>query len=84
VNSGTTVAVAEIVRFQSAGTDVTIRADGATTLLVMTGEPIREPVVGYGPFVMNSDAEIREAIADYNSGRFERNPRHDRPVDRQA
>jgi redox-sensitive bicupin YhaK (pirin superfamily) len=70
VNGGTTVAAAEIVRFERDGTNVTIRADGATTLLVMTGEPIREPVVGYGPFVMNSDAEIREAIADYNSGRF--------------
>jgi redox-sensitive bicupin YhaK (pirin superfamily) len=36
----------------------------------MTGEPINEPVVGYGPFVMNSEEEIREAIADVNAGKF--------------
>jgi len=40
--------------------------------LVLTGEPLGEPVVGYGPFVMSSQAEIREAIADFNAGRFGR------------
>lgn len=40
------------------------------TLLVLSGEPIDEPIVGYGPFVMNSEAEIRQAVEDYNSGRF--------------
>ena len=48
----------------------TIHADGDATVLVLTGEPIDEPIVGYGPFVMNSDAEIRQAIEDFNSGRF--------------
>ena len=38
--------------------------------LVLTGEPIDEPIVGYGPFVMNSEDEIRAAINDFNSGRF--------------
>jgi len=36
----------------------------------MTGEPIDEPVVGYGPFVMNSPEEIRQALADLKSGHF--------------
>jgi len=39
---------------------------------VLTGEPIDEPIVGYGPFVMNSEADIRTAIDDFNSGRFGR------------
>jgi hypothetical protein len=39
-------------------------------LLVLTGEPLGEPVYGYGPFVMTNEAEIRQAIDDFNSGRF--------------
>jgi hypothetical protein len=39
-------------------------------LLVLTGEPLGEPVYGYGPFVMTSQAEIRQAIDDFNNGRF--------------
>lgn len=61
---------AEIVRFEPEGSTVLIRADAETLLLVMTGEPIDEPVVGYGPFVMNSETQIREAIDDFNSGRM--------------
>jgi redox-sensitive bicupin YhaK (pirin superfamily) len=36
----------------------------------MSGEPIDEPVVGYGPFVMSSPEEIRQALRDYQSGRM--------------
>ncbi|RED44661.1 pirin family protein [Aestuariispira insulae] len=49
---------------------VVIQAEERSDILVMTGEPIGEPVVGYGPFVMNSEAEIEEAIREYNSGGF--------------
>lgn len=61
---------AEMVLLSRDGTGITIDADGDATVLVLTGEPIDEPVVGYGPFVMNSEAEIRTAIDDFNSGRF--------------
>lgn len=37
---------------------------------MLNGEPIDEPLVGYGPFVMNTDSEIRQAVSDYRSGRM--------------
>jgi redox-sensitive bicupin YhaK (pirin superfamily) len=61
---------AEVVRFERDGSTVRLRADGDAMLLVLTGAPLDEPVVGYGPFVMNSEAEIRAAIDDFNRGRF--------------
>ncbi|MGH6633202.1 pirin family protein [Sphingopyxis sp.] len=63
---------AEMVLLDRKGSDVAIHADGEATLLVLTGEPIDEPIFGHGPFVMNSEAEIRQAVDDYNSGRFAR------------
>lgn len=63
---------AEVVLFSCDGSDVAIHADGNSKLLVLTGEPIDEPIAGYGPFVMNSEAEIHQAIDDFNKGRFGR------------
>ena len=64
------VGEAEMLLLGREGGPVTISADGDTTALVLTGEPIDEPIVGYGPFVMNSEAEIHQAIEDFNRGRF--------------
>ena len=61
---------AGLVVLDRIGETLTIEADAASTLILLSGEPIDEPIVGYGPFVMNSDAEIRQAIDDYNSGHF--------------
>ncbi|BBE35036.1 pirin family protein [Sphingosinicella microcystinivorans] len=70
--NGEDAASAEVLELSRAGTSARIRAEADTTLLILTGEPIEEPIVGYGPFVMNSEAEIRTAIDDFNSGRFGR------------
>jgi redox-sensitive bicupin YhaK (pirin superfamily) len=40
-------------------------------LLLLSGEPLNEPIVGYGPFVMNTREEIVQAMRDYKSGKFE-------------
>jgi redox-sensitive bicupin YhaK (pirin superfamily) len=61
---------AEVVLLDRAGTDIVIEADGDAMLLVLTGKPIDEPIIGRGPFVMNSEDEIRRAIDDFNRGRF--------------
>jgi redox-sensitive bicupin YhaK (pirin superfamily) len=70
VNGAQAAGEAEMVLLDREGDSVTIDASGDAMLLVLTGEPIDEPIVGYGPFVMNSEAEIKEAVADFNSGRF--------------
>ncbi|UOM33524.1 pirin family protein [Acuticoccus sp. I52.16.1] len=70
VEDGHEAGAAEVILLGRDGHDVDIHADGAATLLVLTGEPIDEPIVGYGPFVMNTDAEIRQAAEDFDAGRF--------------
>ena len=60
----------QMVTLSTGGTGVTIEANTDAKLLLLAGEPIDEPVVGYGPFVMNSQDEIRQAIADFNGGKF--------------
>ena len=67
---GKRIAQGEIARFSLDNEGVEVAADTDAMLLVMTGEPIDEPVFGHGPFVMNNEAEIRQAITDFNSGRF--------------
>ena len=72
INGSEQAGEAEMVLLSREGGGVESQADGDATILVLTGEPIDEPIVGYGPFVMNSEAEIRQAIDDFNSGKFAR------------
>jgi redox-sensitive bicupin YhaK (pirin superfamily) len=54
----------------SAGNTITAASDGGGRFLLLAGTPIREPVARRGPFVMNTDAELRQAFDDYRSGRL--------------
>jgi redox-sensitive bicupin YhaK (pirin superfamily) len=52
------------------GETVTLEAKTDTQLLILSGEPIREPVASYGPFVMNTREELQQAVEDYRAGRM--------------
>jgi redox-sensitive bicupin YhaK (pirin superfamily) len=60
----------ELVLLSREGEDFVLEAEKDATVFVMSGEPIDEPVAGYGPFVMNTPQEIQQAFADYHAGRL--------------
>lgn len=70
VNGESVLREAQMATLSTEGAGVTIEANGDAKVLLLAGEPIDEPVVGYGPFVMNSEAQIAEAIRDFNTGKF--------------
>jgi len=74
VNSDAIVREGEMAVLGLPGAGVLLEASGDAVVLLLSGEPLGEPIVGHGPFVMNTDAEIERAIADFNSGRFGRIP----------
>ena len=62
----------ELVELEREGSRIRLDAEVPTRILVLTGDPIGEPVVGQGPFVMNTREEIAQAIADFRDGRMGR------------
>lgn len=70
VNGTQIVRDAQMVVFDREDGDLLLEANSDAVLLWLSGEPIDEPIVGYGPFVMNDAEGIRQAFADFNSGRF--------------
>jgi len=70
VNGSEAADASELVVLERRGGEFTVAAAADTRVFIIAGEPIPEPVVGYGPFVMNSEREIAQAFADFQRGKF--------------
>jgi redox-sensitive bicupin YhaK (pirin superfamily) len=70
VNGEKPLGAKELVLLEREGDTVSLETQEDSVALLMSGEPIDEPIVGRGPFVMNTEGEIRTAMADYAAGRF--------------
>jgi quercetin 2,3-dioxygenase len=72
VNGSEITREAQLVLLDREAGEVLLEANSDAAVLVLSGEPLNDPIVGYGPFVMNSEAQIAEALEDFNAGRFGR------------
>ncbi|WP_260396809.1 pirin family protein, partial [Variovorax sp. KBW07] len=70
VNGDEVARDAQMVLLDRAGDALTLEANKDAVVLLLSGEPIDEPIVGHGPFVMNTRDEIVQAMKDFGSGRF--------------
>lgn len=70
INHTETLTGKELAVFEANGDAINLNAVENAVVLVMSGEPVNEPISGYGPFVMNTEAEIEQAVDDFNNGRF--------------
>mgnify|MGYP003625047987 FL=1 len=70
INDTDVLREAELANLDRDGQEVVLESNNDARLLVLSGEPINEPVVGYGPFVMNTQGEIQQAMLDFQSGKF--------------
>jgi quercetin 2,3-dioxygenase len=68
--NGSPVDTDHFVLFKNEGEEIDIEATEDTIILVLSGEPINEPIAAYGPFLMNSWPEVEQAIEDANRGKF--------------
>ncbi|MBD9504537.1 pirin family protein [Pseudomonas sp. PDM17] len=70
LGGGETLREGQLALFDRRGDSLQLEAESDALVLLLSGEPLDEPIVGYGPFVMNSESEIQQAIADVQNGRF--------------
>lgn len=70
VNGGEVARQGQLALFERDGSQLTLEASDDAKVLLLSGEPIDEPIVGHGPFVMNTEREIHQAFADFHSGKF--------------
>lgn len=68
--NGEKAAEHSFVLFNNDGEEITIKATENAVVLLLSGEPINEPIASYGPFVMNTQEEIQEAILEFQSGKY--------------
>ena len=68
--NGEKAAEHSFVLFKNEGEDINIKANENAVVLLLSGEPINEPIASYGPFVMNTQEEIYEAIEEFQSGKY--------------
>ncbi|QES92413.1 pirin family protein [Empedobacter brevis] len=70
VNEQEIVSTDHLLLFTNEGEDFSVEAIENSVVLILSGEPLNEPIASYGPFVMNTQEQIREAFEDYNNGKF--------------
>ncbi|MGV0833164.1 pirin family protein [Empedobacter brevis] len=70
VNQQEIVPTDHLLLFTNEGEDFSVEATENSVVLILSGEPLNEPIASYGPFVMNTQEQIREAFEDYNNGKF--------------
>ncbi len=68
--NGTTAGEHSFVLFKNEGEELELTAEKDSVVLLLSGEPIDEPIAAYGPFVMNTQEEIVNAIQEFNSGKY--------------
>lgn len=67
---GQTAGTDQFILFENNGTEIQVKAENDAIVLVLSGEPIDEKIFSYGPFVMNTQAEIFQAYDDFGKGKF--------------
>ncbi len=72
---GETVGPVQLALLSHKGTSVALEVTGETSVLLLSGAPLGEPVAGHGPFVMNTKQELLEAFADFQAGRLDKRGR---------
>ena len=70
VNGQELVREGQLALFERDGDQLALESNNDAMFLLLSGEPIDEPIVGHGPFVMNTEQEIHQAFADFQSGQF--------------
>jgi quercetin 2,3-dioxygenase len=74
IEGGQSLSDADLALFSRSGSNLALSARSDSQLLVLCGQPLDEPIAGYGPFVMNTRQQIERAFADFQSGRYGQMP----------